>query len=485
MPAPVLPCCLLRLATRPTGERFLAVRGPAEGSGGSSFPTDRAEGMEFDEQQAESTSNVDVYDSISRASDEHKQTQARSRLRTYTVAVPPPTLQPELSHKILVVGGEKAGKTCFVCRYAERPVPGVYRQTVCADHYVVPYGVLAGRQVYLRLVDVSHAEVYGHTSFLSSVMTGVSGVLFMFDATNPDSLQQLDQWVECVRSFIPSLGSSVPAILLAHKRDRYDASTSFIRPADLDRYIAANAFSAWTWTSIVGEMGTRSVTRAVQMMVEAILIAAAQKTNAADAWRDASQQQRQSRHQADGGIAGTLNRILLENESTPYLHIPTHGRPGQCQELVHRAVLGVKHMEALSARPFDITDSGERKDGDGDSGVASSSGPPFDMLFAEIDATLDAVAPKTAQDSPETSESPNFALAARLHELHRSLAGLVVSERASLGEALDKIRSAGRLSTEAQEAAIWAHFEKMRRAWRRSLESMLAAADFVDAVCDS
>ena len=234
--------------------------------------------------------------------------------------------QAELSHKILIVGGARCGKSALARFYAEQPPKQHYSQTIGSDLYVVPYGVLCGRQVYLKLVDVGHAEVRGSPSFLSLTTADTAGVLLMFDVTNPKSLSALDEWAATLRSYIPSLGSRVPVMVLAHKADRLQnrTTTQHIKSTDLDRFVHANRFTGWNWSSTYSVPGSsrlvRSIPDAIHSLVEAVLISAAKFYST-------------TRKSFSGAIvqngSGTLAQMLRTHQSATYVQIPQTALPGE------------------------------------------------------------------------------------------------------------------------------------------------------------
>ena len=294
------------------------------------------------------TSKAATYDAIRRSTPTRHIT--RSRLRTNTdPSLPELKPQPELTHKIIVVGGAKCGKTSLARFYAEHPTKQTYSQTIGSDLYVVPYGVLCGRQVYLKIVDVGHSEVRGSPSFLSLTTADVSGVLLMFDVTNPESLTELDAWAATLRSYIPSLGIRVPVMVLAHKADCLQNRTQqiqYIQSTDLDRFVAANQFTGWQWTSTreinnnsssssnssTNNTATstissgnhsklsRSVPNAIHSLVEAILVSASE-------FYSKTRQSFSNNMQSNG--SGTLAQLLRTHQSATYVQIPQTARPGE------------------------------------------------------------------------------------------------------------------------------------------------------------
>jgi GTPase SAR1 family protein len=292
-----------------------------------------------------------TYDAIRRPHSSQTRSSTRSRLRTYTNPLPEVHPQAELSHKILVVGGAKVGKSSITRYYAEHVLTETYSQTIGSDLYVVPYGVLCGRQVYLKILDVGHAEVNGSPSFLSLTTSGTSGVLLVFDVTNPQSLASLDQWVATLRSYIPSLGTRVPVMVLANKADRLHNSTTVqhIKSIDLDNYVKSNNFTGWKWstTRAINNRDSRSrldrcISDAVHTLVEAILVSASEYYSKR---KSISTSNRSGGNNRQGSNTTTINdedkygvnemenlgaleQLLRTHRSATYVQIPQTARPG-------------------------------------------------------------------------------------------------------------------------------------------------------------
>ena len=143
----------------------------------------------------------------------------RSRLRTYSdpslLKLAAAEVQPELSINIVFVGGKAVGKSTLVRAYAEKRAPRY--PTAGADVHIVPHGVLIGRQVYLRLIDISHMEVRGKESFLEMHLSSAAAVVVMFDVTDAGTLRSVDEWAKLIGKYTSIVDT--PVLLLANKVD--------------------------------------------------------------------------------------------------------------------------------------------------------------------------------------------------------------------------------------------------------------------------
>jgi|EP00945_MAST-04E_sp_MAST-4E-sp1_P008286 hypothetical protein len=197
----------------------------------------------------------------------------RSRLRSVS-DIPsndPVPVQSELIFKIVLVGGPQVGKSTFVKYFAEYPVTIDYMQTVGIELTIVPHGVIAGRQVYLHFYDIGSAEIFDNENVsLQMALTDASSIFFLFDATNTKTFRELDIWSARVRKVLSELPRPVlPTVVLAHKADKLTERRSCISPQDMDKFIDANGFQGWRWTSVTSR---ETVTDAIRFMVEASLM---------------------------------------------------------------------------------------------------------------------------------------------------------------------------------------------------------------------
>lgn len=140
-------------------------------------------------------------------------------------------MERELRLKFLVVGGAKVGKTCFVTKYRKGNISRSYYPTIGCDVHTSDYGILKNRMVRLQFLDISHAEITSnHHSLYASQ---ASGVFFLFDSNDPESLRHLDEWYGGLLRFLPS---STPMMLIAHKSDLIKPEAMAVSQSKLNHY---------------------------------------------------------------------------------------------------------------------------------------------------------------------------------------------------------------------------------------------------------
>lgn len=119
----------------------------------------------------------------------------------------------EYTFKIVLVGESGVGKTSIIRRYIHGVFEENYRSTV-------------GTRIFSRELDVdskrvtlSIFEIGGQEKFRfgeNVLFKGSDGVIIVFDITNEDSFQVLDDWYSQVES---NLGEDVPLFLVGNKYD--------------------------------------------------------------------------------------------------------------------------------------------------------------------------------------------------------------------------------------------------------------------------
>lgn len=124
--------------------------------------------------------------------------------------------------KILSVGSEAVGKSCFIKRFCEGRFVNKYITTIGVDYGVKPTQVL-GQNVKVNFFDTSGGDEY--KGIREEFYDDPSGVVMMYDVTNRRSFNDLDSWLEearrhnCHLSKQDKNGDAPFVILCANKTD--------------------------------------------------------------------------------------------------------------------------------------------------------------------------------------------------------------------------------------------------------------------------
>jgi len=177
--------------------------------------------------------------------------------------------RPHIELKIVVVGGNGAGKTSIIRRYTQGLFSQQHIPTIGVDLFSIEIEQQAYKHisplVQLYFYDVSHAEVSGQN--LMRIFEEAAGVITVFDCTkqvkeDAQSLAALDQWYTAMVEYLPD---GLPMLLLGNKSD---TGSSALGPQSLNMYVQRCGYLAWHLTT--AKSGD-SVSEAIDMLVNHIL----------------------------------------------------------------------------------------------------------------------------------------------------------------------------------------------------------------------
>lgn len=101
--------------------------------------------------------------------------------------------------KVLVLGNEMVGKTRLLQRFCDNEyAPANYIPTVGVDFYI--RSVMVDKEEYrLQIWDTAGQRRF--RTVISAYLSGVTGILLMFDVTNYESFRSLNGWLQEIRSY--------------------------------------------------------------------------------------------------------------------------------------------------------------------------------------------------------------------------------------------------------------------------------------------
>lgn len=121
-------------------------------------------------------------------------------------------MSPSYLFKIVTVGSSAVGKTSIVIRYTTGKFREYYAPTLGADFSVKSMDI-AGDKVKLQIWDLGSQDFLGHVR--AGYYQGSRGVIYMFDVTRPESLEELWAWKKEVDSQL----KGVKSLVVANKTD--------------------------------------------------------------------------------------------------------------------------------------------------------------------------------------------------------------------------------------------------------------------------
>ena len=118
-------------------------------------------------------------------------------------------------YKILIVGDASVGKTSLTLRYISGFFLEDLKLTIGVDFYskTLEYD---NNKVKLQIWDFGGEERFRF--LLSQYCRGANGALYLFDITNPSSLDHLSDWIKIIRKY----SGDIPVVLIGSKLDLRD-----------------------------------------------------------------------------------------------------------------------------------------------------------------------------------------------------------------------------------------------------------------------
>ena len=114
--------------------------------------------------------------------------------------------------KLIICGNGAVGKTTLLYRYIQGQFHSDTKMTLGVD-FMLKEVKRGNREISLQIWDFGGQEHFRH--ILQRYALGSQGAIIMFDLTQINSLNNLDEWVSICRKFGPDL----PIVLLGSKLD--------------------------------------------------------------------------------------------------------------------------------------------------------------------------------------------------------------------------------------------------------------------------
>jgi len=159
-------------------------------------------------------------------------------------------------YKVVILGDGAVGKTSLAMRLIEDQFGKQYKQTIGVDFFSKRISGLPGNlDVCLQVWDIGGQSI--GAKMISNYIYGADALVFVYDVTNYQSFQNLDDWVELAKNLPPDDSGGPPVrepikILIANKmdlehlrtvkKDRHDvfveliSSSSSFKPSDVNAH---------------------------------------------------------------------------------------------------------------------------------------------------------------------------------------------------------------------------------------------------------
>lgn len=103
----------------------------------------------------------------------------------------------QLQYKVIILGDGAVGKTSIAMRHTENNFSTTYKQTIGLDFFLKRLALPGDTQVTLQIWDIGGQSIGG--KMLKNYIYGAQGVLLVYDITNYESFQNLEDWYRLVR----------------------------------------------------------------------------------------------------------------------------------------------------------------------------------------------------------------------------------------------------------------------------------------------
>ena len=121
--------------------------------------------------------------------------------------------EPEFSIKLLVLGDLSVGKSSFIYRFIEDKFNTDSIPTTGLDLKTADL-LINNKKVRVQLWDTVGQEKY--KSITQNLILRVQGIIILFDITNKDSFNNLNEWIKTVRE---QVGNNLAILLVGNKCD--------------------------------------------------------------------------------------------------------------------------------------------------------------------------------------------------------------------------------------------------------------------------
>uniref|UniRef100_T1ISH5 Ras-related protein Rab-28 n=1 Tax=Strigamia maritima TaxID=126957 RepID=T1ISH5_STRMM len=152
--------------------------------------------------------------------------------------------------KIVLIGDGSSGKTSLATRFAQEQFGKQYRQTVGVDFFLKRL-MIGSRNVTVQVWDIGGQTLGGN--MLDKYIYGANGILLIYDITNYNSFENLEDWLDMVRKVYKNQEKTPFIALVANKVDlehqrviKYEKHVKFAQ----DNALSSHFISAKTGESV-------------------------------------------------------------------------------------------------------------------------------------------------------------------------------------------------------------------------------------------
>ncbi|NXW62530.1 RAB28 protein, partial [Eurystomus gularis] len=147
---------------------------------------------------------------------------------------------PDRQLKLVVLGDGTTGKTSLATRFAQETFGKQYKQTIGLDFFLKRIMLPGNLNVTLQVWDVGGQTIGG--KMLDKYIYGAQGILLVYDITNGQSFENLEDWYNVVKKVNEESETQPLVALVGNKIDLEHMRT--VKVDKHQRFCQENNFSS-------------------------------------------------------------------------------------------------------------------------------------------------------------------------------------------------------------------------------------------------
>jgi len=158
--------------------------------------------------------------------------------------------EPEqLQYKVIIVGDGAVGMTSIAMRFTDDYFAKSYKQTIGLDFFIKQLVLPGDIHVAIQLWDIGGQTIGG--KMIGNYIFGAQAVLLVYDITNYQSFQNLEDWYNLVKKTFANAGSMPYVALVANKADLTHMRT--VKPEKHNEFADANEMYSYFVSAKTGD----------------------------------------------------------------------------------------------------------------------------------------------------------------------------------------------------------------------------------------
>ncbi|NXF45008.1 RAB28 protein, partial [Oceanites oceanicus] len=175
---------------------------------------------------------------------------------------------PDRQLKLVVLGDGTTGKTSLATRFAQETFGKQYKQTIGLDFFLKRIILPGNLNVTLQVWDVGGQTIGG--KMLDKYIYGAQGILLVYDITNGQSFENLEDWYNVVKKVNEESETQPLVALVGNKIDLEHMRT--VKVDKHQRFCQENNFSSHFVSAKTGDSVSKKSNILVDRVVKADIV---------------------------------------------------------------------------------------------------------------------------------------------------------------------------------------------------------------------